>query len=282
MKSTKKLICIALALILALSCAVLAGCGSSKDEVKGITPATSSKATEGTTTAASSKATEGTTNAKTDSSVSNDTKAVEDNTVEDNTIQATLPYTYTTTAKDAEPYKPIELDGYKKPYKGTSKTVAINVKNHGTITVVLNPTYAPITVQNFLNLVNEGFYDGLTFHRIIKNFMVQGGDPKGNGTGGSDISIKGEFKQNGVTNPVSHKRGVISMARSNAYDSASSQFFIVHDDSPHLDGQYAAFGAVTDGMNIVDELAENTPVVDSNGTVLPANQPVIESIKIVE
>ena len=274
MKSTKKLICIALALVLALSCAVLAGCGS-KDDVKGITPATSSKSTEETTTAKTT--TSKTTTSKTDSSIADNTEAVEGNT-----LQETLPYTYTTTAKDAEPYKPIELDGYKKPYKGTSKTVAINVKDRGTITVVLDPTYAPITVQNFLNLVNEGFYDGLTFHRIIKNFMIQGGDPKGNGTGGSDINIKGEFKQNGVTNPVSHKRGVISMARATPYDSASSQFFIVHDDSQFLDGQYAAFGYVTDGMDIVDDLAENTPVEDSNGTVLAANQPVIESIRIVE
>ena len=112
--------------------------------------------------------------------------------------------------------------------------------------------------------------------------MIQGGDPKGDGTGGSDKKIKGEFAANGIKNDISHERGVISMARSSAYDSASSQFFIMHKTSTHLDGQYAAFGHVTSGMNIVDDLAENTPVSDDNGTVLKANQPVIESIKVID
>ena len=103
--------------------------------------------------------------------------------------------------------------------------------------------------------MNEGFYDGLTFHRIIKGFMIQGGDPQGNGSGGSDNDIKGEFSANGVENPVSHKRGVLSMARANSYDSGSSQFFIVHEDSPFLDGNYAAFGYVTSGMEVVDAIA---------------------------
>ena len=160
--------------------------------------------------------------------------------------------------------------------------VEITVKDKGVIAVELDADTAPITVTNFVELANSGFYDGLTFHRIIEGFMIQGGDPKGNGTGGSDKNIKGEFAANGVKNDISHERGVISMARSSAYDSASSQFFIMHKTSTHLDGQYAAFGHVTSGMDIVDDLAENTPVSDSNGTVLKANQPVIESIKVID
>lgn len=160
--------------------------------------------------------------------------------------------------------------------------VEITVKDKGVIAVELDADTAPITVTNFVELANSGFYNGLTFHRIIEGFMIQGGDPKGNGTGGSDKNIKGEFAANGVKNDISHERGVISMARSSAYDSASSQFFIMHKTSTHLDGQYAAFGHVTSGMDIVDDLAENTPVSDNNGTVLKANQPVIESIKVID
>lgn len=160
--------------------------------------------------------------------------------------------------------------------------VEITVKDKGVIAVELDADTAPITVTNFVELANSGFYNGLTFHRIIEGFMIQDGDPKGNGTGGSDKNIKGEFAANGIKNDISHERGVISMARSSAYDSASSQFFIMHKTSTHLDGQYAAFGHVTSGMDIVDDLAENTPVSDSNGTVLKANQPVIESIKVID
>ena len=158
----------------------------------------------------------------------------------------------------------------------------ITVKGKGVIALELDADSAPITVTNFVKLANEGFYDGLTFHRIIKGFMIQGGDPKGNGTGGSDETIKGEFAANGVENNIKHERGVISMARSTAYNSASSQFFIMHETSSHLDGQYAAFGHVRSGMDIVDDLAENTKVEDNNGTVLKANQPVIESIKVID
>ena len=154
----------------------------------------------------------------------------------------------------------------------------INVKDYGIIELELDSDTAPLTVSNFAKLANEGFYDGLTFHRIIDGFMIQGGDPLGNGTGGSSENIKGEFKANGVDNNISHKRGVISMARSNNYNSASSQFFIVHKDSTFLDGQYAGFGYVTKGIEIVDEICKDTKVEDSNGTVLKENQPVIESI----
>lgn len=154
----------------------------------------------------------------------------------------------------------------------------IEVKDYGTIKLELDADIAPITVANFAKLVNEGFYDGLTFHRIIFGFMIQGGDPLGNGTGGSDENIKGEFKANGVQNTISHKRGVISMARAQDYDSASSQFFIVHEDSLFLDGQYAGFGEVLEGMEVVDKICEDVQVVDNNGTVLKSNQPVIEKI----
>ena len=160
--------------------------------------------------------------------------------------------------------------------------VEITVKDKGVIALELDADAAPITVTNFVDLANEGFYDGLTFHRIINGFMIQGGDPNGNGTGGSSQTIKGEFAANGVDNGIKHERGVISMARSSAYNSASSQFFIMHQAAPHLDGQYAAFGHVTGGMDIVDDIAESTPVVDGNGTVEKKNQPVMESVKVID
>lgn len=148
----------------------------------------------------------------------------------------------------------------------------------GTIKAELYPDVAPITVANFQKLVGEGFYDGLTFHRIIEGFMIQGGDPKGNGSGGSPDKIKGEFLANGVENNLKHERGVLSMARSNAMDSASSQFFIMQETKTHLDGLYAAFGKVTEGMEVVDEIVASTKVEDEDGTVLPENQPKILSI----
>lgn len=160
--------------------------------------------------------------------------------------------------------------------------VEISVQDYGTISVELDADAAPVTVANFLKLAEEGFYDGLTFHRIIDGFMIQGGDPLGNGTGGSGETIKGEFSQNGVENSLSHTRGAISMARSQKMDSASSQFFIVHKDSTYLDGQYACFGYVTEGMEVVDAICEETPVTDGNGTVAAENQPVIESIKVID
>lgn len=165
--------------------------------------------------------------------------------------------------------------------KGTHH-VEITVKDYGTIKVELDADTAPVTVTNFISLAKEGFYDGLTFHRIISGFMIQGGDPQGNGTGGSDHTIRGEFSANGVKNSISHKRGVISMARAQDYDSASSQFFIMHKDSDSLDGDYAAFGHVTEGMEVVDKICEDTEVEDRNGTVTPENQPVIESVKVID
>ena len=160
--------------------------------------------------------------------------------------------------------------------------VAITVRDYGTITVELDADAAPITVQNFLDLAGSGFYDGLTFHRIMEGFMIQGGDPEGTGMGGSDKTIKGEFSANGVENPLSHTRGAISMARSSAMDSASSQFFIVQKDSTFLDGQYACFGYVTDGMDVVDAIAADAQPTDGNGTIPADQQPVIESVKVLD
>lgn len=142
---------------------------------------------------------------------------------------------------------------------------------------------APITVTNFVNLVKKGFYNGLTFHRVMSGFMIQGGDPNGDGTGGSEETIKGEFKSNGVENTMSHKRGVISMARTqNDPDSASSQFFIVQADSDFLDGDYAAFGKVTAGMDIVDKICQSVQPIDNNGTVPADQQPKITAIKVID
>ncbi len=134
--------------------------------------------------------------------------------------------------------------------------VVIEMENGGVIKIELDPAAAPKTVANFEKLVKEGFYNGLTFHRVINGFMIQGGDPLGNGMGGSRENIVGEFAQNGHPNPIGHRRGVISMARSSMPNSASSQFFIMHGDAPYLDGSYAAFGHVTEGMNVVDEIAD--------------------------
>ena len=154
----------------------------------------------------------------------------------------------------------------------------ITMENGGEITLELYPEIAPITVENFVNLVKEGFYNGLIFHRVIAGFMIQGGDPMGIGIGGSGKNIKGEFKMNGVDNNLSHKRGVISMARSQMFDSASSQFFICHADATFLDGQYAAFGMVTDGMDTVDEIA----MTRTNMQDKPLRDMKMEKVEIIE
>ena len=158
----------------------------------------------------------------------------------------------------------------------------IEVKEYGPIDVELDADEAPVTVTNFVKLAQEGFYDGLTFHRIIDGFMIQGGDPNGDGTGGSDENIKGEFSSNGVENNISHTRGTISMARATDPDSGSSQFFIVQADSTYLDGDYAAFGHVTEGMDIVDKICKEAAPTDENGSIKADEQPVIESIRMTD
>ena len=157
----------------------------------------------------------------------------------------------------------------------------IVIKDYGTITVQLYQNAAPITVENFIKLAESGFYDGLTFHRIIEGFMMQGGDPGGDGVSdGDQDTIVGEFASNGYENPLKHERGVISMARTNDPNSASSQFFIMHEDASHLDGDYAAFGKVTEGMDVVDRVCESAQPIDSNGTISADQQPVIETVTI--
>ena len=164
-----------------------------------------------------------------------------------------------------------------------SYVVEIEIEEYGKITVALDAKTAPITVENFISYVKDGFYDGLTFHRITKGFMMQGGDQNGDGINNEGTpSIKGEFAYNGVENNISHTRGTISMARSQSYNSASTQFFIVHEDSLFLDGQYAAFGKVIDGMDVVDAVCNNAVNSDGNGSVPEAYRPVIKEIRIVE
>lgn len=154
--------------------------------------------------------------------------------------------------------------------------ITIEMKNGKKIKIELYPDIAPISCENFERLVKSGFYDGLTFHRVIPGFMIQGGCPKGNGTGGPGWNIKGEFSSNGVKNDLKHTRGVLSMARSMAPDSAGSQFFIMHDDAPHLDGQYAAFGKVVEGMEVVDEIAETA----TDFRDMPLDPQIMEKVTI--
>ena len=179
----------------------------------------------------------------------------------------------------------------EKKDAGTSNSQYLTGKHHAEIVIAeygkleleLDADVAPITVTNFVNLAKKGFYNGLTFHRIMSGFMIQGGDPNGDGTGGSEETIKGEFKSNGIENTMSHKRGVISMARTqNDPDSASSQFFIVQADSDFLDGDYAAFGKVTAGMDIVDNICQSVQPIDNNGTVPADQQPKITAIKVID
>ncbi len=165
----------------------------------------------------------------------------------------------------------VENDYLKGKYN-----IEIKIKDYGTIDATLDADNTPITVTNFIDLVKSGYYNGLKFHRIINGFMMQGGE------GESKKTIKGEFSSNGIENKISHVRGTISMARSSAPDSASTQFFIVQSDSTYLDGNYAAFGTVTKGMDVVDKVCEFAIVEDDNGTVSEENQPVIEYIKVID
>ena len=189
--------------------------------------------------------------------------------------------TTTTTATNGSESKAEATPEAKEPEPAKEEIHAIiDIKDYGTIDLVLYPDIAPETVENIVNLAVSGFYDGLTFHRIMEGFMMQGGDPEGTGFGGSDHTIKGEFAANGFDNPLLHKRGVISMARANDPNSASSQFFIMHQDYPSLDGMYAAFGEVVSGIEVVDAICESAQPIDNNGTIPAEQQPVINSITI--
>lgn len=165
-----------------------------------------------------------------------------------------------------------------KNTEGKMKKVIIEMENGNIMSGELYPQHAPITVENFEKLAGEGFYDGLTFHRVIPGFMIQGGCPKGNGTGGPGYSIKGEFDANGVRNDLDHKRGVLSMARAMDPNSAGSQFFIMVEEAPHLDGQYAAFGMITEGMEEADRIVS----VDRDWSDCPRQPQVIKTIRVVE
>lgn len=175
----------------------------------------------------------------------------------------------------------IDLDAFEFP-NPELPVVLIDVEGHGQILAELYPEYAPITVHNFIDLVEGGFYNGLGFHRIIDGFMIQGGCPDGTGWGGSGRHIIGEFSDNGIDNPLAHERGVLSMARQgHDYDSATSQFFIMHGNSPHLDGAYASFGRVIYNIGVVDSIVESVTPLDNNGTIDPADHPVINEIRLV-
>ena len=171
-------------------------------------------------------------------------------------------------------YTPPALDG------NLTYFADIDIEGYGVITIQLDQAAAPVTCANFVELAESGFYDGLTFHRIIAGFMMQGGDPDGNGYGGSENKIVGEFKKNGYENNLAHVRGTVSMARSNAKNSASCQFFICHEDAPHLDGSYAAFGTVIEGMDVVDAVCAAAQPTDSNGSIAKDAQPVMTSVTI--
>ncbi len=192
------------------------------------------------------------------------TNSTDTNDTANSSVDANIPGTYT----------PELLDEAKTYYAD------IDIADYGKITVKLNQAEAPVSCANFVALANDGFYNGLTFHRIMADFMMQGGDPEGNGMGGSENNIVGEFAQNGYENNISHKRGVISMARANDPNSASSQFFICHADSTFLDGQYAAFGEVTEGLDVVDAVCEKAQPTDNNGTIPAEEQPVMTSVTI--
>ena len=166
---------------------------------------------------------------------------------------------------------------------GSKKDSASKSSGDNSFVITLYPDVAPITCENFEKLVKDGFYDGLKFHRVVEDFMAQGGDPKGDGTGGSTDTIKGEFSQNGVENTLSHTRGVVSMARSNDPDSASSQFFICYGDESFLDGQYAPFGKVTEGMDVVDSFVKVERSMGSDGAVSSPNTDIImENVKMID
>lgn len=254
--------------ITAMSAGLLAGCGSS-DKTEESTK-TEETAKEETSSQEETKA----------ASSDSDNVASEEEAEKAGFSDGSDEKSDSADAEDKDSSTSVLLDTSKE-LTGTHHA-EIEVKDYGTIDVELDADTAPITVTNFVKLAQEGFYDGLTFHRIMDGFMIQGGDPNGDGTGGSEENIKGEFSNNGVDNDISHTRGTISTARASDPDSASSQFFIVQADSTFLDGDYAGFGHVTEGMDIVDKICEDAKPTDDNGTIPSDQQPVIEKITITD
>ena len=250
--------------VFVLAAAMLTGCGTASETESATESVQETNAEQGTETAQE-------TNAEPDTETAQETEVSQE---PESTAASDSGEDESTAADDDSSASGELLSG--------KHHVEIEVQDYGTIEVELDADAVPITTTNFINLAQSGFYDGLTFHRIISGFMIQGGDPLGNGTGGSEETIKGEFSSNGVENDLSHTRGAISMARSSDPDSASSQFFIVHEDSTYLDGDYAVFGYVTDGMDVVDQICEDTEVEDGNGTVAAENQPVITAIRVID
>lgn len=255
--------------ITAMSAGLLAGCGSSEKAED------TSKSQE--TSAEDTSEQESKTDTKTESGTSDSDEAVSEKEAEEAGFSDG---SESESADSSDTAQGVLLDTSKE-LTGTHHA-EIEVKDYGTIEVELDADSAPVTVTNFVKLAQDGFYDGLTFHRIIDGFMIQGGDPNGDGTGGSDENIKGEFSNNGVENNISHTRGTISMARAQDPDSGSSQFFIVQADSTFLDGDYAGFGHVTEGMDIVDKICEDAKPTDDNGTISKEEQPVIEKVTIID
>ena len=267
--------------ITAMSAGLLAGCGSSEKAED------TSKSQE--TSAEDTSEQESKTDTKTESGTSDSDEAVSEKEAEEagfsDGSESESADSSDTESKDADKEGADAAQGVlldtSKELTGTHHA-EIEVKDYGTIEVELDADSAPVTVTNFVKLAQDGFYDGLTFPRIIDGFMIQGGDPTGDGTGGSDENFKGEFSNNGVENNISHTRGTISMARAQDPDSGSSQFFIVQADSTFLDGDYAGFGHVTEGMDIVDKICEDAKPTDDNGTISKEEQPVIEKVTIID
>lgn len=267
--------------ITAMSAGLLAGCGSSEKAED------TSKSQE--TSAEDTSEQESKTDTKTESGTSDSDEAVSEKEAEEagfsDGSESESADSSDTESKDVDKESADAAQGVlldtSKELTGTHHA-EIEVKDYGTIEVELDADSAPVTVTNFVKLAQDGFYDGLTFHRIIEGFMIQGGDPNGDGTGGFDENIKGEFSNNGVENNISHTRGTISMARAQDPDSGSSQFFIVQADSTFLDGDYAGFGHVTEGMDIVDKICEDAKPTDDNGTISKEEQPVIEKVTIID
>lgn len=273
----KKRKILALLCVASLSAGLLAGCGSDKKEESSTTE--SKENTDNEEASEDQEEVSGFTDGNNGANVEEPEETTDETSEEDTASDAGEDSTED-TASDTGETSGVLLD--------TSEQLTgihhaeIEVKDYGTIKVELDADTAPISVTNFVKLAQEHFYDGLTFHRIMDGFMIQGGDPEGTGRGGSDETIKGEFSSNGVENNISHERGVISMARSSDPDSASSQFFIVQTDSTYLDGQYAAFGHVTEGMDVVDAICKDAKPTDNNGTIPAEEQPVMTSVTITD